>query len=127
MDTYVAKYEKASSCINPRDLYADRPARTLTCRNLAGATGDMQRVKLKDGRSRRLLHNEAARLQSFPDWYEFIGNETQRFNQIGNAVPPLLAYQMALAVKDCFQMDELFSAEEIIENNLQPNQVLTLF
>ena len=127
MDTYVAKYEKASSCINPRDLYADKPARTLTCRNLAGATGDMQRVRLKDGRRRRLLHSEAARLQSFPDWYEFIGNETQRFNQIGNAVPPLLAYQIALALKECFQMEELYSIEEIIENNLQPNQVLTLF
>ena len=127
MDTYVAKYEKASSCINPRDLYADKPARTLTCRNLAGATGDMQRVRLKDGRRRRLLHSEAARLQSFPDWYEFIGNETQRYNQIGNAVPPLLAYQMALALKECFQMEELYSTQEIIENNLQPNQVLTLF
>lgn len=127
MDTYVAKYEKASSCINPRDLYADRPSRTLTCRNLAGATGDMQRVKLKDGRRRRLLHKEAARLQSFPDWFEFTGNETQRFNQIGNAVPPLLAYQMALALKECYQMNEFYSREEIIEKNLQPNQVLTLF
>ena len=64
---------------------------------------------------------------SFPDWYEFVGNETQRFNQIGNAVPPILAYQMALALKVCFQMDELYSVQEIIENNLQPNQVLTLF
>lgn len=127
MDTYVAKYEKASSCINPRDLYADRPARTLTCRNLAGATGDMQRVKLKDGRRRRLLHSEAARLQSFPDWFDFNGNETQRYNQIGNAVPPLLAYQMALALKECYLMDEVYSSEEILENNLQANNVLTLF
>jgi DNA (cytosine-5)-methyltransferase 1 len=103
MDRYVAKYEKASFCINPRDLYPDRPARTLTCRNLAGATGDMHRVKLKDGRRRRILHEEAARLQSFPDWFEFIGNETQRFNQIGNAVPPLLAYNIALSVKNCYQ------------------------
>jgi DNA (cytosine-5)-methyltransferase 1 len=127
MDTYVAKYEKASACINPRDLYSDKPARTLTCRNLAGATGDMQRVRLKDGRRRRLLHREAARLQSFPDWFEFSGNETQRFNQIGNAVPPLLAYQLALALKECYQMEELFTFEDIINNNVQPNQVLTLF
>jgi DNA (cytosine-5)-methyltransferase 1 len=127
MDKYVAKYEKASYCINPRDLYEDRPARTLTCRNLAGATGDMQRVRLKDGRRRRLLHSEAARLQSFPDWFEFVGNETQRYNQIGNAVPPLLAYQLALAVKECYKMDAMFSPEAIAEENLQPNHVMTLF
>jgi DNA (cytosine-5)-methyltransferase 1 len=127
MDTYVAKYEKASACINPRDLYADKPARTLTCRNLAGATGDMQRVKLKDGRRRRLLHKEAARLQSFPDWFEFVGNETQRFNQIGNAVPPLLAYKMALSLKKCYELDEIYTPEEVREINMEANQVLTLF
>lgn len=126
-DRYVANYEKASACVNPRDLYADRPARTLTCRNLAGATGDMQRVKLLDGRRRRILHSEAARLQSFPDWYEFIGNETQRFNQIGNAVPPLLAYQMALSIKECYNSETSFSTFEVLEKNQQANNVLTLF
>ena len=35
MNTYVAKYEKASSCITPRDLHLDRPARTVTCRRSA--------------------------------------------------------------------------------------------
>lgn len=127
MDKYVAKYEKASSCINPRDLYADRPARTLTCRNLAGATGDMQRVKLQDGRRRRILIREAARLQSFPDWFEFTGNETSQFNQIGNAVPPLLAYQIAQAVKKCYRQKEIYTTEEIIKNNIPANKVLTLF
>ena len=109
-DVYIAKYEKASKCINPRDLYFDKPSRTLTCRNLSGATGDMQRVKLPDGRRRRLLVKEAARLQSFPDNFVFTGAETSQFYQIGNAVPPLLAYKIAQAVKECFYKEKLSQA-----------------
>lgn len=97
-DAYIAKYEKASKCINPRDLYMDRPSRTVTCRNLAGATGDMLRVKLPDGRRKRLTVREGARLQSFPDWYTFQGSESSQFNQIGNAVPPLMSYHIATAM-----------------------------
>jgi DNA (cytosine-5)-methyltransferase 1 len=98
MNEYVARYEKASNCITPRDLHLDKPARTLTCRNLAGATGDMMRIKLPDGRRRRLTIREAARLQTFPDWFDFAGNTTNQFNQIGNAVPPLLSYQFARSI-----------------------------
>lgn len=99
-DKYVAKYEKASQCVNPRDLYLDRPARTLTCRNLAGATGDMQRIKLPDGRRKRLNIKEAARLQSFPDWFEFTGTESSQLYQIGNAVPPLFALNLAISISE---------------------------
>ncbi len=98
MDEYIAKYEMASKCKNPRDLYLDRPARTLTCRNLAGSTSDMHRIKLPDGRRRRITVREAARLQGFPDWFEFTGTQESQFTQIGNAVPPIFAYKLAKAV-----------------------------
>lgn len=118
-DEYIAKYEKASHCINPRDLYPDRPARTITCRNLAGATSDMQRVRLPDGRRRRIFPHEAARLQSFPDWFKFCGNETQQFYQIGNAVPPLLAYKIALTVKEAYTRSERLHTEILSLNRTQ--------
>ncbi len=112
-DEYIAEYERKSKCVNPRDLYPDRPVRTITCRKLAGATSDMQRVRLKDGRRRRITVREAARLQTFPDWFVFEGTETKQFYQIGNAVPPLLAYKIALEVKRAYY-EEQHSVESII-------------
>jgi DNA (cytosine-5)-methyltransferase 1 len=95
MDEYVKKYEIASKCVKPRDLHLDAPSRTVTCRNLSAPTGDMLRIRLPDGRRRRLTVREGARLQSFPDWFEFQGSEDSQYNQIGNAVPPILALALA--------------------------------
>lgn len=46
---------------------------------------------------------EAARVQTFPDSYVFLGNRTQQFHQVGNAVPPFLATQISRIVAELLE------------------------
>jgi len=60
------------------------------------------------GQERTLTQREAARIQSFPDSFEFKGSLSAINDQIGNAVPPLLAYQLATALPFKGQFVDLF-------------------
>lgn len=54
--------------------------------------------------NRSLTPREAARIQSFPDWFEFPVARTHQFRVIGNAVPPLVGEAIGLAVKSYLEV-----------------------
>lgn len=75
-------------------LDRSRPAYTITTQAYNVTTG----CYTHPTQDRAITAREAARAQSFPDSYRFLGGLTSKFAQIGNAVPPLLAEAMADAV-----------------------------
>jgi DNA (cytosine-5)-methyltransferase 1 len=72
----------------------DRPAYTISTYFSRPGNGCF----IHPAAPRLISVREAARLQSFPDVYRFSGNGRKRFLQVGNAVPPLLAFQIARAL-----------------------------
>lgn len=58
---------------------------------------------------RTLTYREAARIQSFPDSFEFVGSKASVGKQIGNAVPPVLAFQIAKAIDTTGLFVDLFA------------------
>lgn len=71
-----------------------KPSKTI----IAGGTGGGGRSHLHPFIPRTMSVRECARLQTFPDNYEFTGPVARQFTQCGNAVPPVLAYEMAAAI-----------------------------
>ncbi len=74
----------------------DRPVRTLTA-HIGKDT--YSHIHFDSRQARTITVREAARLQSFPDGFRFCGAMNAAFRQIGNAVPPLQAYALAMQVR----------------------------
>ncbi|MHA1229243.1 MAG: DNA cytosine methyltransferase [Candidatus Helarchaeota archaeon] len=60
---------------------------------------------------RALTVREHARLMTFPDDYTFIGGIESQFDQVGEAVPPLLSYKIAIKIKEYLAMEEKISLQ----------------
>jgi DNA (cytosine-5)-methyltransferase 1 len=70
---------------------------------LVGSGGGGGRPHIHPTEPRVITVREAARLQSFPDWYVFQGTNTAQYRQVGNAVPPLLAYEVGKKIAEAIQ------------------------
>jgi DNA (cytosine-5)-methyltransferase 1 len=86
-------------------LHPDRPAYTINTYYNRPGNGCF----LHYDQHRTLSHREAARFQSFPDSFVFYGPQRAVCQQIGNAVPPLLALQIASALGEPGVMVDVFA------------------
>ena len=80
-------------------LNPDEPSGTI----LIGSSAGGGRPHIHPYEPRVLTVREAARLQSFPDWYEICGTSTEKYRQIGNAVPPLMAYELLRNIRSVLE------------------------
>lgn len=76
----------------------ERPSVSITSRGYLRERGHHESIS--DDDVRRLTVREAARLQSFPDWFVFHGSKTSQLKQVGNAVPPRLMQHLCDHVRD---------------------------
>lgn len=76
-----------------RRLSWNAPSLTLTC-----APAQNQTERCHPEESRPLTVREYARIQTFPDEWQFVGSQAMQYKQIGNAVPVNLAYAVGLSV-----------------------------
>lgn len=77
-------------------LEAEKPVRTLMAHLGKDSYSHIHYDPLQ---ARTISVREAARLQGFPDGFHFCGSMNPAFKQIGNAVPPLFAYALAVAMR----------------------------
>jgi DNA (cytosine-5)-methyltransferase 1 len=96
----------------PKKIFSKRNIRLLLDRPALTITSHCLDENLHPTENRALTVRECARLQSFPDSYDFCGgpymvghdnrNVQDKYEQIGDAVPPLLAYAWGITITDIF-------------------------
>lgn len=94
--TMVPPYDPCKFPNKWRKMESDAPARTLMAHL---GKDSYSHIHYDSAQARTISVREAARLQSFPDAFVLHGSMNAGFRQLGNAVPPLLAYAIARQVR----------------------------
>lgn len=92
----IMPYSHRNHCFKDKyyKLIADKPCRTITAHLRMDCLSHIHPFQI-----RTITPREAARIQSFPDDYLFLGAYLKTYMQVGNAVPPLMAKQIANVIK----------------------------
>jgi DNA (cytosine-5)-methyltransferase 1 len=96
VDSHFWSNAKKSKGQGNAPIKADRPSPTIRAEHHGN-------IEFHYSLPRRLSAREAARLQSFPDEFRFPVSTTKAYKQIGNAVPPVLAWHLAGAVSEALR------------------------
>jgi DNA (cytosine-5)-methyltransferase 1 len=89
-------------------LRRDKPAYTISTYLGRPGNGCFIHYDREGGQDRLISQREAARLQTFPDRFEFQGSKTSVNTQIGNAFPPLVAAQLGASIESQAEFVDLF-------------------
>jgi DNA (cytosine-5)-methyltransferase 1 len=92
---FVPPYPEESFVDKWRKLFPDQPSWTVPAHLSKDA---YSHIHYDSGQARAISIREAARLQSFPDAFVFLGNMGDCYRQVGNAVPPLVGWVLACEV-----------------------------
>ncbi len=93
-----------------RQLRADLPSPTIRAQHHGHV--EVHYNRQHDGSLRRLTIRECARIQGFPDSFEFPTSATQAYVQIGNAMPPVVVYHWAKSIASWLSGLELPASED---------------
>lgn len=103
-DRAVAGMMKKRESMNKgRAQDINKPCNTVGAHLAKVSLNSTDPVLMQGSRYRRFTPREVARIQSFPDEFELVGSEAAQYRALGNAIPPVMFWYVAKAVKDKLQ------------------------
>jgi len=112
-ETFEFPYDRGTF----KDRYT-RQHRNESCSTIVAHLSKDGLMFIHPTQNRTLTPREAARVQSFPDWFEFPVARTHQFRVIGNAVPPLVAEAIGVALKS--YLEKTMANNKPIHFGLEP-------
>lgn len=103
-DRAVAGMMKKRESMNKgRAQDINKPCNTVGAHLAKVSLNSTDPVLMQGNRYRRFTPREVARIQSFPDEFELVGSEAAQYRALGNAIPPVMFWYVARAVKEGLQ------------------------